>query len=346
MRHLWRCALVLLLVIPASAVTRTAEADCKSGDRDFVLPHAGLPHDGRLYWVHVPPAYCEGGEQPTAVVLNLHGGGGNWRSAQSSTRMDEHADREGYLVVFPQGTGPIIHKFQFGTWNAGRCCGQASEQQVDDVGYIARVLDDLGRNFKVDWKRVYATGLSNGAMMSYRLACELSARFAAIAPVAGVGVFTKCPLERPVPTLHFHGTADLCEPYEGKALGGCWERLLSLLLKKDIEPGEPIPVDAVPSFMYDWRVANHVFGDGHITFQHGSVTCVTHADTGRSDMEVGLCTIHGGGHTWPGGTYGNICQDYPDSRACGIYQEVMGSITDDIDATAAMWEFFTRHPKP
>lgn len=85
-------------------------------------------------------------------------------------------------------------------------------QKVDDVGFVSDLIEDLAKNFPIDRKRVFATGISNGGMLSYRLACELSDKIAAIAPVAATGGITECKLKRPVPTLHFHGKKDSCIP--------------------------------------------------------------------------------------------------------------------------------------
>ena len=115
--------------------------------------------------------------------------------------LSEKADQSGFVVVYANGTGstPV-----FLYWDAGGVRGRES----DDVGYVARLLDDLATVVNVDPKRVFATGMSNGAMMCYRLAAELSERIAAIAPIAGTMAIDRCQPRRPVSVLHFHGTKD------------------------------------------------------------------------------------------------------------------------------------------
>src|SRR5262249_11253544 len=149
------------------------------------------------------------GKSPVAVVLNLHGGMGRAESQRRQSGMNRVSDQHGFLVVYPDGTGigPLL------TYNAGACCGYAEKTRVNDVGFINALIDDLERQYQVDPRRIYATGFSNGAMMSYRLGCELSERIAAIAPVSGdLGVDGPVP-KRPVPIIHFHGLKDENSPY-------------------------------------------------------------------------------------------------------------------------------------
>jgi polyhydroxybutyrate depolymerase len=124
------------------------------------------------------------------------------------TGLNEKADEAGFLAVYPNGTGEKRSL----TWNGGNCCGYAVENQVDDVGFVRALLDDLEKVVTVDPSRVYATGISNGAIMAYRLASELSDRIAAVAPVAGPMGTATCSPRRPVSVMHFHGTDDQFAP--------------------------------------------------------------------------------------------------------------------------------------
>src|SRR5215831_5938057 len=116
--------------------------------------------------------------------------------------MDVLADREGFLAVYPYGTG--VMKAKLLTWNAGPCCGYAQKNKIDDVAFVAALLDDLAARVDYDRARVYATGHSNGAMMAYRLAQDLSDRIAAIAPVGGALVTDTIRAKRAMPILHIH----------------------------------------------------------------------------------------------------------------------------------------------
>jgi polyhydroxybutyrate depolymerase len=166
----------------------------------------------RDYFVHVPTRSAA----TTAgwpVVVALHGAGSDARGMSRMTRLSEKADASGFLVAYPNGT-PLASDL-LRTWNAGSCCGSAAAGNVDDVAFIAAVLDDLESRYPIDPSRVYLTGLSNGAMMAYRLASELSDRFAAVAAVAGGMAQTRAQPRRPVPLLHIHGDADEVASYHG-----------------------------------------------------------------------------------------------------------------------------------
>ena len=257
-----------------------------------------IRHDGssRSYLLHLPPSYD--GSAPMAVVLGFHGRTLNATSQESISDMNAAADREGLISVHPEGIGS--------TWNAGACCGDAMTRRLDDVGFVGAVIDMLERTLCIDPDRVYATGLSNGGMLAHRLACELSDRIAAIAPVAGTMAIRACSPGRPVPVLAFHGTADALVPYRGGFAG----------------------IDSVPATMAGWVERNGCEGDSVVDFANGDVRCETWAgcDEGAS---VRLCTVDGGGHQWPGGS------ELP----------FLGPKTDDISATDAALEFFAAHSR-
>ncbi len=171
-----------------------------------------LEVDGRnrAYLVHVPPQYDPAAPMP--MVLAFHGGGGNANNMVAFSGLNEKADQAGFIVVYPEGSGRLPRML---TFNAGNCCGKAAESKIDDVAFTRLVLDDLERIANVDRWRVFATGMSNGAMMCYRLAAELSNRIAAIAPVAGPMGTKDCQPVRAVSVMHFHGDADEFAPFKG-----------------------------------------------------------------------------------------------------------------------------------
>ena len=172
-----------------------------------------LVHDGlsRRYAVYLPPSADT--SRPLALVFDFHGGLGNSRTSERAG-FNDVADREGFVVVYPNGTNRLgTHKLL--TWNAGGCCGSAQSQGVDDVGFVRAIVANLRTHLNVDPKRIYATGMSNGGMMSHRLGCEAADLFAAIAPVSGTLNFSPCKPSRPISVVEFHGTADQHVPYEG-----------------------------------------------------------------------------------------------------------------------------------
>ncbi|MBU0636500.1 hypothetical protein KKE06_05735, partial [Candidatus Micrarchaeota archaeon] len=303
------------------------------GDYDFSLLHYGLK---RTYLVHVPPSY--NGDSLTPVVLVLHGGGGNGEGMKKFTLMDTTADQEGFIVVYPEGTGKNFLGKTLGSWNGERCCPSAMEENVDDVGFISKLIDRLQTDFNIDYNRVFVTGHSNGAIMAYRLACELSDKIAAIAPIGAQGVFESCPLERPVPTIHFHGTEDPCTGYAESGLcGGCFAKyfckVFGILCFKEPFKWE---CGSVPNFFDDWRKLNGVSDASRITFENNNATCITYGPN-TEGTEVSLCAIEGMGHQWPGGSYGSPCQEGLESQKCMDWIDSMGAISHDISANKVMW---------
>ena len=308
----------LIILIMGCAFTGTITAAEKGyilgpGDYERRITIDGM---NRYYFIHVPPGYDR--SRPTSVVLNFHGGGANPKTQRNTSQMDLGSDRFGFIAVYPQGTAEQkLWKLRRGySWNAGTCCGWAQKNQIDDVGFTTALLDDLTKQFNTDSKRVYATGYSNGAIMCYRLACELSNRIAAIAPVAGPMGITKCNPSRPVSVMHFHGTGDKFAPFAGgrgsRSLPGQYfesvDKTIAFwlgLLKCDPKPSKEVKKG---------RAIGKYYGPG------------------EDGAEVVLWTLQKAGHTWPGGKFGFIGK------------RVLGEMNTDISATELMWEFFQRHP--
>jgi polyhydroxybutyrate depolymerase len=252
----------------------------------------------RVYHLHVPPG---AGRRPLAAVINLHGLGSNASEQDSLSGMKELADKEGFFVLSPEGTGAGQ------SFNGGTCCGVALSQGIDDVGFVRAMLDDVSRDYRIDPKRIFATGMSNGGFMAHRLACELSDRIAAIAPVAGVLGVAVCKPTRSVSILQFHGTADALVQFGGGGLA--------------LFP----PVEAV---MQGWAERDGCKKERELVDRVQDVTCERYQGC-PSGVDVELCRVDGGGHTWPGGP--------PVPR--------LGKTTTAISATERMWQFFKAHPR-
>ena len=263
----------------------------------------------RSYIVHAPKGHDL--KSPLPVVLALHGATMNGPMMAWFSGLNRKADEAGFIAVYPNGTG--THSSYF--WNGGS--GPAAQNKVDDVAFIDALLDDLRRAYPVDAKRVYATGMSNGAMMAYRLAAELSGRIAAIAPVSGTVATEIGQPKRPVSVLHFHGTRDEYIPFTG----GKGTRSI---FGTNYRPVEDSIRAWVTANGFDETPKNDVLaeaGDGL------RVTRRTYG-AGREGSEVALVVIDGGGHTWPG----------KKSTAA-----VLGRSTLNVSANDLMWEFFQRH---
>ncbi len=266
-----------------------------SQDMEWSVTHDGLT---RTFFVHIPPSYNV--NQPMPVVLDFHGRALNATAQQGISRMIEVSDAQGFIVVQPEGTGTLQ------TWNADLCCGHASTNNIDDTGFVEVMLDKLNEDLCVNTRKVYATGLSNGGFMSHKLACELSDRITAIAPVSGTLTTFDCEPARPVPVFHFHGDADTIVPYDGFA-------------------GFISVADTIDA----WVEINGCNSQPEVFFDQDDVQCERWSDC-QQDTEVRLCTVRGGGHTWPGGT------------SFGLF----GHITDTISASEMMWDFFQRYSLP
>lgn len=165
----------------------------------------------RSYKLFVPKG---SGQEAMPLMIVMHGGLGNADETERTTGMNKVAQASGFLVVYPNGTGARLLPNRR-TWNAGRCCGQAVERKVDDVAFIHAMLADIASHHSFDRSRVYATGISNGAMMAYRLACELPDDIAAIVPVSGTLALNSCPGAKNIPVLHIHGGKDSNVPFKG-----------------------------------------------------------------------------------------------------------------------------------
>jgi polyhydroxybutyrate depolymerase len=227
--------------------------------------------------------------------------------------LSEKADQAGFVVVYANGTGSTPF---FLYWDAGGVRGRAA----DDVGYVAKLLDDLATVVKVDHKRVFATGMSNGAMMCYRLAAELSQRIAAIAPIAGTVAVDRCEPRRAVSVLHFHGTRDGLVLY-----GGPDERTPKNIKFLSVEDTIRIWVEV------NGCPKTPVIEDLQDVANDGTKVRKRQYGPGKEGTEVILYVIEGGGHTWPG----------RDARV-----RFLGKSTKDVSANDLMWDFFQRHPMP
>lgn len=271
-----------------------------------------LRHDDRLrtYVLHVPPLYDA--SQPVAVVFSFHGGGGNAEHQRAMSDFAALADQEGFLVVTPNGSGRLPNMLL--TWNGGTCCAYAREHEVDDVGFFRAMVADLAGVVNLDMTRIYATGLSNGAIMSYRLACEASDLVAAIGPVAATLNYPACEPAHPVPVVHFHGLLDENVPYEGGYGAG-------------IE--DEVWFTSVPDTVAFW-VAHNGCQTTPVIEEGGHIRHEVYAGCAQ-DATVELYTITDGGHAWPGGN---------PSRRPGADEP-----TTEISATAVMWDFFTQHTR-
>lgn len=273
------CCSLLIYLMQFHVLCRAA---LQPGDTQFEVVVGG---ETRAYLVHIPPQY--NASSPTPMVLAMHGGGGNMRiqADESYYHQISASDQYGYIAVFPNG----YSRFRGGrlaTWNAGRCCGGAQQRNSDDVAVIRQIISDMQQRANIDRQRIYAQGMSNGGMMAYRLACELSELISAVAVVAGTDVTTSCQPSRPVSILHIHALDDDHVPFQG----GVGEK-------------SPVKVSltSVPAAVQKWTTLLQTKPTPERILSVPGAYCDLYTG-GKQQSQVELCVTEKGGHSWPGGT--------------------------------------------
>jgi polyhydroxybutyrate depolymerase len=302
-----RIVVIALLAVGACVAQELPEYSIKIGDRT------------RTYLLYAPPNVPAG--KKLALVLALHGGGGNADSVKTDSRFHELAAKRGFLVAFPNG---YEHN-----WNDGRGIPDwpAHRENVDDVGFLSALIDHLVATRNADPRRVFATGISNGGLMSLRLGCELAGKIAAIAPVARtmpVKMAEGCRPSQPMPVIFFLGAADPLVPFaggdqvirshrtptlSGAATGEKWARLNGCGMTPT---RAEVPEAADPS--QGMTVRREVYSG-----------C-------KSGAEVVAYVLEGAGHTWPGGH-------------ARLTEAQVGKVNPKLNATEIIWEFFERHAR-
>jgi polyhydroxybutyrate depolymerase len=261
----------------------------------------------RTYHVHVPPGYDP--RKPAPVVLVLHGALMNGPIMEWFCGVSKKADEAGFIAVYPDGTGPGGTLY---TWNAGVFPGNLNPKRADDVAFIGTLLDELPYLVHVDRKRVYVAGMSNGAMMAYRLAVEMPKRIAAVCAIAGVVALEHAEPKSPMPILHIHGTRDSLVPYDGTKNGG-----------------GPYRFPSVDETIQLWTKVNGCSNTPKVTElpRTADKIPVLRKDysTGKEKAPVVLYVVEGGGHTWPG------------MQRHALF---LGATTLNLSANDVMWDFF------
>lgn len=276
----------------------------------------------RRFIVHVPENYTSNSQWP--VVIMLHGGGGTAKAAMWETGWAKKADTEGFLSVFPEGTSPNpsrhgSFKGNPQTWNDGskRKIG-AVIHKATDVKFVFLMIKHLKEHFSVDARRIYITGFSNGASMSFRLARELSNVFAAVAPVAGSDWLNGMQPDRPVPLLYITGKADPLNPFEGGEIY--------------IGPKNYGNKPPTKEMISKWGELHECREEPLIIYNQDGAKGVVYSNPDDIHAVV-LYTIEGHGHHWPGGK-------------SVLPERIVGKNTAKLKATDVIWEFFNSHSLP
>jgi polyhydroxybutyrate depolymerase len=273
-----------------------------------------LTVQGRTVLVHVPATLDT--SQPAPLVLALHGGGGHAEYMADDARygLQAKADEAGFIVAFPNGYSKLPGG-KFATWNAGGCCGDARDRQVDDVGFARAVVAAVQARWRVDAGRVFATGMSNGGMLAHRLACDAADVFRAVASVAGTDATERCTPSRPISVLHIHARDDTHVLFGGGAGPGAFR-----------DTSKVMNFVSVPETISRWVARDRCTGPAQRTWEVPGAYCET--TTGCADgREVQLCVTETGGHSWPG---------------AGTVRRGKAPASKALDANDAIWRFFER----
>ncbi len=285
MKKLYSTLSLLLVLYSSYAIELTLTMNYQNQARNFI--------------VHFPPGYSAGSHLP--VVFNFHGYGSDASQQEFYSIMDPVADANSFIVVYPNGIANSWNVGFTGTYNTG----------TDDVGFTSKMIDTLYQLYSIDLTRVYACGMSNGGFMSHRLACELENRIAAIASVTGSltdSTAYYCTLQRRIPIMEVHGTADPLVPYDGEAGILSQAQLINFWLNKDQCPGD--------SDIYN-------FPDINTTTDSSTVQRIRYLNC-SNNTRLWYYKITGGGHSWPGASYPYI----------------YGPTNGDIDGATEIWKFF------
>jgi polyhydroxybutyrate depolymerase len=310
--------LSFIFVIQTATVSCTRSRIQADGTANLSKSHT---HGGleRVYHLHIPSSHRNSTAAP--LVVALHGGGGNGHKMEKLSHLSLLADQYGFIVAYPDAVDRH--------WNDGRGVSKYRSQRenIDDVGFISRMIDAIAIEYNIDRERVYVTGASNGAMMSLRLGCELADKITAMAPVIGSmpeNLVAQCSPARPVPLMMINGTDDPLVPWEGGYVH-IFRKKLGIII-------------SVPQTIDFWVAHNGCSPSPQITKEPD-----TDPDDGTSvqksvyrqcaaGADVVLYEIKGGGHTWPGGY-----QYFPEF--------LIGKTNRDLDASKAIWNFFRKYTR-
>lgn len=264
---------------------QATEKITKAGDYTLHIKHGDHT---RMYKIHVPKSYKT--ETATAVLFAFHGGGGdmNHQANDSLYNQISKSNQEGYIVVFPNGYSPY-KSGKLATWNAGKCCGDARDLKIDDVGFVKEIIKNLEHQLNIDKSKIFASGMSNGGMMSYRLACEMSDVFKGIAAVAGTDNTIDCSPKNPISILHIHAKDDTHVLFNGGAGKKAFKDLSKVT-----------DFNSVPNTMKKWVKHNACDAKPKRVLEKEGAYCDLYSKC-KNGVEVQLCVTDTGGHSWPGG---------------------------------------------
>lgn len=307
---------------PTAVAAPSAGCDGPATEQaDLVESTIDIEDAARRYLVSAPT--WEEGDEPLPLVVDFHGLAEGADVHAEMTQLGPLGVEEGFVTVFPHGTGEPV------AWNA-----EVEVAANDDLAFVTALLDRLEEEQCIDTARVYATGLSNGAMMTSAVACTMADRFAAVAPVAGIALPESCTPTRPVPVLTIHGTADPILLFNGgvntealdAALGGGDEETTSTTVAADLD-GE-----GYPATVREWARLNGCEDSSQDDRVSDEVLRRTFDCSDNAPVE--FIIVEGGGHSWPGSEFSQSIEG------------IVGPTTFDVEGSQEIWEFFSQFTLP
>jgi polyhydroxybutyrate depolymerase len=306
-----RSLAIALLITACMSVVTIAKAQSAvqvsqaiSSDIKGSLTHQNIQ---RTYLLHLPRNYQKGGTYP--LVLAFHGGNGSADGMKKLTNFNQVADQEGFIVVYPVGYQK--------TWADSRSETPAAKKNIDDVGFVSKLIGKLVNEYRVDPKRVYATGISNGGNFSQRLGCELANQITAIGVVAAgmpSNLSKTCQPSRPVPMTLMFGSDDPFYPFEGGSTR------LGSVVSVEAAVAKRVQLNNCSTQPQVTQLPNRAPLDGTRIQRSAYRNCTDGA-------VVDYYLVEGGGHTWPGGL------QYLPPR-------MIGKTSQDMNASNVLWAFF------
>lgn len=313
--------IITFMLIMATAVFLMKSAAACKNQHDLILKKFIYDNTERSFYLHLPSNYE--GSKKLPLILVLHGGGnrGDGKTPAKWLNFNLLADSNNFIVVYPNGIG--------GIWNDGRgvTYNGASDTTINDVGFIAELINHLVETYNADAKKVYVTGLSNGGMMTLRLGCELSSKITAIAPVIAnfpQNTFGKCRPDTALPVLIINGTEDPLVPWKGGYVKFFRRKM-----------GKVVSTKKTVQFWVSHNKCNEtpiVENLPDKDKQDNSTVTVYTYDNDKNGCKVVLYSVNGGGHTLPG-------SNMPDRPY------IFGIKNNDINGPKVIWEFFNEHSK-
>jgi len=313
-------AILTAAVFSATAGAPTYQPLPAPGDHNESLEvGAGANKMTRTFVVHVPPGFD--GKSKLPVVIMLHGAGGSGKASNTETGWGAKSDREGFIAVFPDGAPPraaLPARFLTNPrlWNDGSGRGAIGVGRVDDLGFISAMIDFLEARYSADPARIYCTGFSNGASMTFSVGLNLANRIAAIAPVSGHLWYREKQLAYPVALLYIIGRDDPLNPIQGGEVKLPW--------------GSTQTQPPVEDSLKEWE---RMLGCGpEVQTARGNGVLEITYDHCAKGSEVAYYMVTGLGHVWPG-------------RRSQLPEKWVGKPSDSLNATDVIWEFFKTHPR-